>query len=53
MAHTFENCLKRIIFLLSNGIELMIMAPRATYREAEECGAGGADHVVQFVRALI
>ena len=50
--HSGENGLHSVVILLGDGIELVVVAAGATGGKAEEGGARGIDHVIEFVHAL-
>ena len=50
--HTLKDALERVVIVLRNGIELVIVTTRAAGGETEENRAGGVDDVVQLIRAL-
>ena len=53
MHHAREHGSHAVVIGLRHGIELVIVAARALQREAQERGACGSDHVVEFIGALL
>ena len=53
MPDAFEYGRERVVIGLRYRVELVVMAAGATHRQAEKGAAGGADHVVQFIRSLV
>ena len=48
-----EDRLKAVIVLLRDRVELVVVAPRALDRQAQECGAGRRDHIIEIVGPLL
>ena len=48
-----EDRLEAVIVPLRDRVELVIVAPRTLDGQAQECGAGRRDHVVEIVGALL
>ncbi len=51
--HAFENGLDRVVIGLRDGVELVIVATGASNRQSQERAPRRADHVVEFIGALV
>ena len=53
MLDALKNRGDAVVILRGDGIEFVVVAARAVHRQPEKHGARCADHVVQFIRALV